>query len=121
MISMGREDFIELYESLGGSVTGDETTPQAIRVNPIKTEDDELITILTDQGVEIEKIPFLDHGYKVLSSPFLNEVPHVNVGLVGLLHGFEYFGGHGATTKPSQMESGVDNSFGAVPRINAHG
>ena len=70
MISMGREDFIELYQSLGGSVTGDETTPKAIRVNPLKTEDQTLVAILEDQGVELEKIPFLDHGYRVISSPF---------------------------------------------------
>ncbi len=70
MISMGREDFIELYESLGGSVTGDETTPKTIRVNPLKTSDEELVAILADQGVELEKIPFLDHGYKIIASPF---------------------------------------------------
>lgn len=70
MISMGREDFIELYESLGSTVTGDEVTPKAIRVNPLKTGDQELVDILTDQGVELEKIPFLDHGYKLVSSPF---------------------------------------------------
>lgn len=70
MNSMGREDYIELYESLGGKVTGDEVTPKAIRVNPLKTTDTQLLNILTDQGVELEKIPFLDHGYKVVESPF---------------------------------------------------
>ena len=70
MISMGREDFIEQYRRMGCSVTGDETTPQAIRINPLKTEYDNLVETLIDQGVQLEKIPFLDHGYKVLFSPF---------------------------------------------------
>ncbi len=70
MILMGREDVIELYTSMGGSVTGDETTPQAIRVNSLKTRDEAIVETLTSQGVELERIPFLDHGYRVVSSPF---------------------------------------------------
>ena len=67
---MSREDFIELYCSLGATVTGDESTPQAIRVNPLATDESTLIETLTSQGVELEKIPFLDYGYRVVSSPF---------------------------------------------------
>ena len=55
---------------MGGSITGDETTPQAIRVNPLRIEKKNLIETLTSQGVELEKIPFLDNGYKVNDSPF---------------------------------------------------
>ena len=67
---MDREDFIELYQSLGATVTGDEVTPKAIRVNPLSTDESTLIDTLISQGVELEKIQFLDHGYKVISSPF---------------------------------------------------
>jgi len=66
----GRDWFIQRYTAMGSDLTGDETTPQAIRINPLKTSDAELIETLTEQGVKLEKIPYLDHGYKVLSSPF---------------------------------------------------
>lgn len=65
-----KEWFINRYRDMGSTLTGDETTPQSIRVNPLKTSDTELIQTLTEQGVQLEKIPYLDHGYKVLSSPF---------------------------------------------------
>ena len=67
---MSREDFIELYQSLGATVTGDEVTPKTLRLNPLATDESTLIETLTAQGVELEKIPFLDHGYRVISSPF---------------------------------------------------
>jgi NOL1/NOP2/sun family putative RNA methylase len=70
LIAMSREDFIELYQSLGATVTGNEFTPKAIRVNPLSTDESTLVETLTSQGVELEKIPFLDHGYKIISSPF---------------------------------------------------
>jgi len=66
----GREWFIERYHAMGSTLTGNETTSQAIRVNPHKVTDTELVQTLTEQGVQLEKIPFLDHGYKVKSSPF---------------------------------------------------
>ncbi len=62
--------FIDRYEQMGSELTGDETTPQAIRVNPLKTTDEELVQTLNDQSVELEKIPYLDHGYRVNDSPF---------------------------------------------------
>jgi NOL1/NOP2/sun family putative RNA methylase len=66
----GREWFIQRYKAMGSGLTGDETTPQAIRINPLKTSDAGLIETLKEQGVKLEKIPYLDHGYKVLESPF---------------------------------------------------
>lgn len=66
----GREWFIERYRAMGSMLTGDETTPQSIRVNPLQTTDEKIVKTLSDQGVELEKIPYLDHGYKVLESPF---------------------------------------------------
>jgi NOL1/NOP2/sun family putative RNA methylase len=66
----GREWFAERYNAMGSTLTGDETTPLAIRVNPLKITDAELIETLSEQGVQLEKIPYLDHGYRVLYSPF---------------------------------------------------
>ena len=67
---MSREDFIELYCNLGATVTGNESTQQAIRLNPLVTDELTLIETLTSQGVELEKTPFLDYGYRVVSSHF---------------------------------------------------
>ncbi len=67
---MEQEEHIQYYNNLGASLTGGETTPQAIRVNPLKTPTPQLLTTLSSQGVELEKTPFLDHGYKVVSTPF---------------------------------------------------
>ena len=61
---------MERYRAMGSTLTGDETTSQAIRVNPLRTKDEKLVETLTEQGVELEKIPCLDHGFKVIDSPF---------------------------------------------------
>jgi NOL1/NOP2/sun family putative RNA methylase len=66
----GRECFIARYREMGSNLTGDETTPQAIRVNPLKTTDDELVKTLSEQNIKLEKIPCLDHGYNVIESSF---------------------------------------------------
>ena len=66
----GREWFIARYGAMGSNLSGFETTPQAIRVNPLKTQASDLIDTLSSQGVELEKIPYLDHGYRVRWSPF---------------------------------------------------
>ena len=66
----GREWFIERYRAMGSTLAGDETTPKAIRINSFRTTDEKLVATLTEQGVELEKIPYLDHGYKVQYSPF---------------------------------------------------
>ena len=51
-------------------MTGDEVTPKTLRVNPLATDESTLIKTLTAQGVDLEKIPFLDYGYRIISSPF---------------------------------------------------
>jgi NOL1/NOP2/sun family putative RNA methylase len=51
-------------------LSGDETTHQVIRINPLKITDSELIDILSWQRIRLEKIQFLDHGYKVVKTPF---------------------------------------------------
>jgi hypothetical protein len=54
---LSREDFIELYRSLGATMTGDESTPQALRVNSLVTDESALVEALTSQGVTLEKTP----------------------------------------------------------------
>lgn len=61
---------MERYRAMGSTLSGDETTSQAIRINPLRTTDEKLVETLTEQGVELEKIPCLDHGFKVIDSPF---------------------------------------------------
>ena len=66
----GKEWFIERYRELGSNITGNETTFQTLRINSLKTTEKKLVNILINLGVKLEKIPFLDYGYKVLDSPF---------------------------------------------------
>jgi NOL1/NOP2/sun family putative RNA methylase len=66
----GRELFLERYAELGCNLTGEEVTPQAIRVNPLRAEDAEVVDTLSGEGVRLRKIPYLDHGYEVVSSGF---------------------------------------------------
>ena len=66
----GREFFLGRYAELECSLTGEETTPQAIRVNPLRAADWEVVEALADEGVQLRKIPCLDHGYEVVSSGF---------------------------------------------------
>jgi NOL1/NOP2/sun family putative RNA methylase len=58
-----KQFFLDRYRMLGHRLTGDEKTPQAIRVNTIKTGVAEIIETLTSLGVKLTKIPYLDHGY----------------------------------------------------------
>jgi NOL1/NOP2/sun family putative RNA methylase len=66
----GKKFFLNRYLSLGHRLTGDERTPQAIRVNTLKTTDDEISATLTGLGVKLAKVPYLDHGYVVDESEF---------------------------------------------------
>ena len=66
----GREFFLGRYRELGRALTGDESAAQAIRVNPLKASDGELIEALTSAGVELQRVPFLDHGYRVIHAGF---------------------------------------------------
>jgi len=66
----GREFFLGRYAELGQRLTGEETTPQAIRVNPLKAGDGHVIEVLEGEGVRLRKIPYLDHGYRVIHSGF---------------------------------------------------
>jgi len=66
----GKKFFLSRYLSLGHRLTGDESTRQAIRVNTLKTTDDEITETLTSIGVNLSKVPYLDHGYTVEASGF---------------------------------------------------
>ncbi|MBN2336875.1 RsmB/NOP family class I SAM-dependent RNA methyltransferase [Candidatus Bathyarchaeota archaeon] len=65
-----RRLFLDRYRELGRSLTGEESTPQAIRVNTLKTGDAELVETLTGLGVKLRRIPYLDHGYAVEETGF---------------------------------------------------
>jgi NOL1/NOP2/sun family putative RNA methylase len=69
-LSRGREFFLDRYRMLGHDLTGDESTHQAIRVNPLKIGEAELLKTMSSIGVELEKLPFLDHGYRVIRTEF---------------------------------------------------
>jgi NOL1/NOP2/sun family putative RNA methylase len=66
----GRGFFLGRYRELGRALTGDESAAQAIRVNPLKASDGELIKALASAGVELQRVPFLDHGYRVVHAGF---------------------------------------------------
>jgi NOL1/NOP2/sun family putative RNA methylase len=65
-----KQFFLNRYRMLGHRLTGDEKTPQAIRVNTIKTSDAEIMETLTSLGVKLAKVPYLDLGYVVEESGF---------------------------------------------------
>jgi len=65
-----KQFFLDRYRELGHRLTGDEKTPQAIRVNTIKTSDVELLETLTSLDIKLAKVPYLDHGYVVEESGF---------------------------------------------------
>ena len=63
----GKEFFIDRYERLGWKYQ-EVTLKQAIRVNNTNAKGKNLIARLSDLGVHLQKIPFLDSGYWVLES-----------------------------------------------------
>jgi len=65
-----KQFFLDRYRTLGHRLAGDEKTPQAIRVNTLKTSDAEMMETLTSLGVKLARVPYLDHGYVVEESGF---------------------------------------------------
>jgi tRNA (cytosine40_48-C5)-methyltransferase len=63
----GKEFFIERYERLGWKYR-EVTLKQAIRINNFNAKGKKLIQRLSDLGVNLQKIPFLESGYWVLDS-----------------------------------------------------
>ncbi len=65
-----KQFFLDRYRELGHRLTGDEKTPQAIRMNTIKTSDAEIMETLTSLDIKLTIVPYLDHGYVVEESGF---------------------------------------------------
>jgi len=66
----GRPWFLSRYRALGATLSGRERAPQAIRVNPLRAEAGEVLEALRGEGVELEPVPYLDHGFWIRSTPF---------------------------------------------------
>lgn len=66
----GKEWFINRYRKMGSNLSGNEVPFKAIRVNPLKITDEALTKTLNEQGITLDKIPFLDHAFKIVYSPF---------------------------------------------------
>jgi NOL1/NOP2/sun family putative RNA methylase len=65
----GKEFFIRRYEQLGWTYR--EFKPKhSIRVNTMNTEKTDVVKRLESEGVELEKIPFLENGYWIDKSKF---------------------------------------------------
>lgn len=63
----GKEFFINRYNELGWKYKPAQLK-QAIRINTMNADENELIKRLNARGVELEKIPFLPNGYWVIRS-----------------------------------------------------
>ena len=64
-------EFLERYKELGQIIVPEKiSTQQAIRINTLKIEAEEIIKRLKRENVNLVKIPFLDFGYIVESSEF---------------------------------------------------
>ncbi|HEY4675493.1 MAG TPA: RsmB/NOP family class I SAM-dependent RNA methyltransferase [Candidatus Bathyarchaeia archaeon] len=65
----GKEFFVKRYEKLGWQFQ--ETEPkQAIRINTMNVEEEALVERLESHEIELEKIPFLKHGYWISKAKF---------------------------------------------------
>lgn len=65
-----RQQLLTRYSVLGHTLTGDRRAPTSIRVNTLKADNEEATSRLADQGVKLEKITYLHHGYRVRRTPF---------------------------------------------------
>lgn len=69
-VRLNKETFLTRYNYYGHPLTGNEKTSPAIRVNTLKTRPEKLLETLTQQNVQLTKIPYLDHGYQIKETPF---------------------------------------------------
>ena len=65
----GKEFFAARYAMLGWKYE-DVTPEQAIRINTMNCDEEKVVRRLEALGIELEKIPFLEHGYWVSHSNF---------------------------------------------------
>lgn len=69
MLMSGREFFVNRYKKLGWAYVETELKP-SIRMNTMNATETDVIERLESQGTELEKIPFLQSGYRVRKSEF---------------------------------------------------
>jgi NOL1/NOP2/sun family putative RNA methylase len=62
--------FLERYSGLGHNLTGNEKTRRALRVNTLKTTNEELVARLGSHGARLSRIGWLRNGFHVEMSPF---------------------------------------------------
>ncbi len=65
----GKEFFVRRYEKLGWKYHQVELK-QSIRINAMNGDEADVVSRLRSRGVQLEKIPFLKHGYWVVRSEF---------------------------------------------------
>jgi NOL1/NOP2/sun family putative RNA methylase len=65
----GKNFFVGRYEQMGWEYS-DVSLEQAIRINTARAPPEEVVERLRARGVKLEKIPFLESGYKVRGSRF---------------------------------------------------
>jgi len=65
----GKEFFVNRYEKLGWKCE-DVELKQAIRINLMNAEEADVVNRLQSLGIELEKIPFVEHGYWIRRSEF---------------------------------------------------
>ncbi len=65
----GKEFFVRRYEDLGWK-HHDVELKQAIRINTMNADEADVVNRLRSRGIQLEKIPFLKHGYWVVKSGF---------------------------------------------------
>jgi NOL1/NOP2/sun family putative RNA methylase len=65
----GKEFFVNRYEMLGWKYEEVALKP-AIRINSMNAKEEEVVKRLQSLGVKLEKIPFLEKGYRVSHSEF---------------------------------------------------
>jgi len=65
----GKEFFVRRYEDLGWKYH-DVELKQSIRINTMNADEADVVDRLRSRGIQLEKIPFLRHGYWVVKSKF---------------------------------------------------
>ncbi|MBN1386560.1 RsmB/NOP family class I SAM-dependent RNA methyltransferase [Candidatus Woesearchaeota archaeon] len=68
---MNRSFFLKRYRELAGEDADKITTlPQSIRINTLRISEKELVPRLKSNGILLEKVPFLRHGFVVKKARF---------------------------------------------------
>ncbi|NWF86213.1 RsmB/NOP family class I SAM-dependent RNA methyltransferase [Candidatus Bathyarchaeota archaeon] len=65
----GKEFFVNRYEKLGWKYE-DVVPKQAIRINIMNADETRVVKRLESLGIELERVPFLEHGYWVSKTKF---------------------------------------------------